>query len=334
LKTLHRRSFLAAASSLIAAPWAFANGSPRLLLPQENAGSAAQTPPAARRRVLRCAHLTDIHLQPERGADAGLVQCLQHLAQQQPAPDLLLVGGDTVMDVFEAKASRAAELRRLFQETWTAHCGIPVRHAIGNHDIFGWHRSKSGTTGQEPDWGKKYATELFALPQRYYSFDQAGWHFVVLDGVQPKGDSYCAFIDDEQLDWLRTDLRNRPKGSPVLVLSHIPILSLTAITYGKPRAPEKRGEDTTINAASMHTDSDMLHELLSTEGVKLCLSGHQHLLDHCTTDGVAYICDGAVSGAWWKGIHQGVREGYGLIDLFDDGSFEHRYIPYGWVVRS
>jgi|GEM_PF-6743736 len=51
---------------------------------------------------------------------------------------------------------------------------FPRRHAIGNHDIFGWRRLKSGTTGQEPDWGKKYATELFALPGRYYSFDQAG----------------------------------------------------------------------------------------------------------------------------------------------------------------
>ncbi|NBX37709.1 MAG: metallophosphoesterase [Planctomycetes bacterium] len=273
---LHRRSFLAAATSLLASPLAFASGSPKILLPLQGTPTSTPAQPAARRRVLRCAHLTDIHVQPERGADAGLTQCLKHIAQQQPAPDLMLVGGDTVMDVFEAKASRAAELRRLFSDTWSANCAIPVRHAIGNHDIFGWHRSKSGTTGQEPDWGKKYATELFALPGRYYSFDQAGWHFVILDGVQPKGDSYCAYIDDEQLDWLKKDLSNRPKGSPVLVLSHIPILSLTAITYGKPRALEKRGQDTSINAASMHTDGDTLHELFSKEGVKLCLSGHQH----------------------------------------------------------
>jgi len=146
---------------------------------------------------------------------------------------------------------------------------------------------------------------------------------VLLDGVQPKEDPYGAFIDDEQLDWIRTALRNHPTGSPVLVLSHIPILSLTAITYGKPRALERRGDDTTIKAASMHTDGDTLHELFSTEGVKLCLSGHQHLLDHCTTDGVTSIWDGAVSAAWWKGVHQGVPEGYGLIDLFEDGTFEH-----------
>jgi hypothetical protein len=37
-----------------------------------------------------------------------------------------------------------------------------------------------------------------------------------------------------------------------------------------------------------------------------------------------------VSASWWKGNHQKVDEGYGVVDLFDDGSFEHAYVPYGW----
>lgn len=335
MSPLHRRSFLAAASSMLVAPLAFARPGAWLGLGGQDAAAGTLPPPAAaRRRVLRCAHLTDIHVQPERGAREGLAQCLAHLAGQQPAADLVLVGGDAVMDVMEAKASRAAQLRTVFTETWHMN-GVPqARHAIGNHDIFGWNRSKSGTSGQESDWGKKYATELFGIPGRYYSFDQAGWHFVVLDSVQPKESSYCAFIDDEQFDWLRRDLAARPKGSPVLVLSHIPVLSLTSLTYGAPRSLEQRGKDTQIDAASMHTDGDALHALFKANGVKLCLSGHQHLLDHCVTDGVAYICDGAVCGAWWKGPCQGVPEGYGIVDLYDDGTFDHRYMTYGWQARS
>ena len=51
-------------------------------------------------------------------------------------------------------------------------------------------------------------------------------------------------------------------------------------------------------------------------GVKLCLSGHIHLLDCCEIDGITYICDGAVSANWWKGPIQGLSEGYGVVDLW------------------
>ena len=58
-----------------------------------------------------------------------------------------------------------------------------------------------------------------------------------------------------------------------------------------------------------------LRELFKKHGnVKLCLSGHMHLNDRCDVDGVSYICDGAVSGAKWKGSKRQTAEGYGLID--------------------
>ena len=44
--------------------------------------------------------------------------------------------------------------------------------------------------------------------------------------------------------------------------------------------------------------------------------------------------DGAVSGSWWKGPLQGVPEGFGVVDLRPDGTFEHRYEAYGWKARS
>jgi 3',5'-cyclic-AMP phosphodiesterase len=43
---------------------------------------------------------------------------------------------------------------------------------------------------------------------------------------------------------------------------------------------------------------------------------------------VTYICDGAVSGAWWKGNRRETAPAYGLIDFYADGTFAERYLHY------
>ena len=282
--------------------------------------------------VIRLAHLTDIHVQPELRAEAGMAAALAHA--QARGPDLILTGGDSVMDVFGAGRARADMLRRTFRDTLRRECGIPVHHVTGNHDIFGWDRKASGTTGEEADWGRKFACDLFGVPRTWHSFDHGGWRFVCLDSVQPKGSAYTAYVDDEQLAWLKATLDGTPASMPVCVASHIPVLSLTALTFGKPRGRDRVGEDTVIAHAEMHTDGTLLHDMFKASGkVRLCLSGHTHLVDRCMIDGVTYVCDGAVSGAWWKGPHEGIAEGYGLLELGPDGSVSHRYVPFGWDAR-
>ncbi|MFM9097842.1 MAG: metallophosphoesterase family protein [Phycisphaerales bacterium] len=304
--------------------------------------SGAQSPAAAAgpaaggdsaRATIRLAHLTDIHVQPERGAEAGMAAALAHA--QSWKPDLLITGGDSVMDVFEAKRGRADELRTLFRQTLARECSVPLQHVTGNHDIFGWQRARSGTSGTEADWGKKFACDLFGVPRTFHSFDRGAWRFVCLDSVQPKGDGYTAYLDDEQFDWLSKLLAATPKSTHVCVVSHIPIMSITALTYGAPRPRAENGTDTVITHAEMHTDATVLHDLFKAAGnVKLCLSGHTHLLDRCDVDGVSYVCDGAVSGAWWKGAVEGVNPGYGRIELRPDGTFTHAYATYGWTARD
>jgi 3',5'-cyclic AMP phosphodiesterase CpdA len=272
-------------------------------------------------------------VQPELGAEAGLAAALAHAQRQKP--DLLITGGDSVMDVFEAKRGRAEELRKLLLGTLKRECSVPVRHTVGNHDIFGWNKSRSGTSGSEADWGKRFACDMFGTERTYSTFDQGGWRFVCLDSVQPKEGGYTAYLDDAQFEWLKRLLADTPRAMPVCVVSHIPILSLTTLTFGKPRGRDRLGEDNVITNGEMHTDATLLHELFKSSGnVKLCLSGHIHLLDRCSIDGVTYICDGAVSGSWWKGPLQGVPEGFGVLDLRPDGTFDHRYETYGWQARK
>jgi 3',5'-cyclic AMP phosphodiesterase CpdA len=283
----------------------------------------ARTANPSRKRALRIAHLTDIHVEPELRAGEGLAACLRHVQGLADPPDLILTGGDSVMDSFEADDARTALQWDLWHRVFRDECSIPRRSCIGNHDVWGWAKSKSHTTGDEPNWGKKRAVEMLRLEERHYAFSQAGWKVLVLDSTQPLPDGregYTAHLDEPQFDWLARTLRDTPAGTPMMLVSHIPILSATAVLWAR-----------TVSGGQMHTDRVRLKDLFARHpNVRLCLSGHMHLVDRVDYNGVTYLCNGAVSGAWWKGRHKDCDEGYGLVDLYDDGSFDHRYVPYGW----
>lgn len=286
---------------------------------------------ATRSRVLRVAHVTDIHVQPERRAPQGMAACLAHVQALDDRPGLILTGGDHVMDAAAATRDRTRVQWDLWKRVLAAENAIPVHSCIGNHDIWGWQKEKSQATGLELDYGKKWATEALGLASRYYSFDQAGWHFVALDGVQPAGPerdgSHSAYLDEEQFDWLRRDLAAVPAATPVLIWSHVPIVSALPITNPRP----SRTGNVVIEEGHVHSDAAAIVGLLTKHpNVKTCLSGHLHQVEHVEIKGIHFHCNGAVCGAWWKGKNRGFAEGYALVDLFDDGSYECRYVPYGW----
>ncbi len=281
----------------------------------------------ARQRVLRIAHLTDIHVAPERMAAEGLTACLRHAQSQKDKPDLILSGGDHIMDSISADEARTRQQWELYRKVLKAECSLPVEPCIGNHDCWGLNRKDSRTTGGELLYGKKWAMDALGMEREYRSFDRAGWHFVVLDSTCPKDDSYVARLDDAQFEWLAEDLRRTDPGKPVLILSHIPLLAVCVFFDGE---NEKSG-DWVVPAAWVHIDSRRIKDLfLKHPNVKVCLSGHIHLVDRVEYLGVSYVCNGAVCGAWWKGPYQECDAGYALVDLYNDGSFENRYVQFGW----
>lgn len=285
--------------------------------------------PRKARPVLRIAHLTDIHVQPERKADQGLITCLHHVQNLKDPPDVIFNGGDMVMDSLGADEARMRVQWDLLMRILKNECSLPVEHCIGNHDVWGWDRKKSPATGKEPLYGKKWALETLALERPYRSFDRAGWHVVVLDSTHSSDrGSYTARLDDEQFEWFAADLASVPASTPVLVLSHIPILAACAYLDGD---NEETG-DWVVPGAWMHIDARRIKDLfLKHPNVKVCLSGHIHLVDRVDYLGVAYLCNGAVCGGWWKGPYQECDCGYALVDLYDDGAFDHQYVKYGWV---
>lgn len=303
-------------------------------MPRARATPATTAPPgaASRKRLLRLAHLTDVHVQPELHAAEGLAACLRHVQNQPDRPEFILNTGDCVMDAMRHDRARTELQWQVWQSVWKNECSLPVEHAIGNHDIWGWNKAKSNTTGAEARWGKQYAMDELALARPYRSFDRGGWHFVALDSVQPFENRYEARLDDEQFAWLEADLKAADPKTPTLVMSHIPIFSITPLFNDS----VDQGEAVVIGKPAMHGDCRRIKDLFKRHpNVKACISGHIHLLDRVEYLGVTYLCDGAVSGAWWKGSRFDECEpGYSLIDLYDDGSVEREYVAWGWVAAA
>lgn len=279
--------------------------------------------------VLTFAHLTDIHVQPERMAAEGLTACLHHVQKHPSKPSVILTGGDTIMDSMGATHDRTKLQWDLWQRIMKSENSLPVNSCIGNHDVWGWNRKSSFTTGKEMQYGKKWVMEMFGMERPYRSYDQAGWHFIILDSTFPDGkDGYVAKLDDEQFEWLADDLAKVPAQTPVLVLSHIPILGASVFFDGE---NEKTG-DWVVPGSWMHLDARRIDALfLKHPNVKVCLSGHIHLRDAVEYNGVSYICNGAVCAGWWKGINYQCDFGYGVTKLYADGSFHNEYATYGWT---
>lgn len=309
-----RRCLQLGALSAIAAP----------LLGSTPMALGAQASAASRKKTLRFAHLTDMHVQPELGAAEGLAQCLQHVQSQDDPVKLIVTGGDSVFDSFDVDHARSKLLADLWKGIFKQECSLPAQHCLGNHDGRGWDDSEFA--------GKAWALEMFGLAKPYHAFEQGGWKFIVLDSVRPLGKQYTSGLDAPQRAWLESELENTPSTTPVVVVSHIPILSITPFSFDHHAVTEDYQR---VPGGLMHLDGTALHQLFKKHGnVKLCLSGHMHLNDRCEVDGVGYICNGAVCGDWWRGNPNRSEEGYGLIDLYDDGSFDYAYTPFDWKVRA
>jgi len=290
--------------------------------------------PASPKRVLRFAHPTDIHVQPElRGGD-GMTAAFKHMFDLKDPPQMILTGGDLPMDTASSDQARSATLWKLFDKIIADQVpkSIPIHHTIGNHDIWGRDMAKCKSTGKEAFYGKQWFLDNFSYPKTYYSFDTAGWHFIILDSFDlvPNSKDFVSRIVGDQLDWFKADLAATPATTPILVVTHVPIFS-AANFFDNSEQKKHEGPDITISHTRMHVDYRELDNLFAGyPNIKLCLSGHIHLLERCEYNGITHICDGAVCGDKWNGPRQRTPEGYGLIDLYADGSFKHQYMTYGW----
>jgi 3',5'-cyclic AMP phosphodiesterase CpdA len=280
---------------------------------------------AQKKKPLRFAHITDIHVKPGAAPEAGMAKALQHV-QKQDDLDFIINGGDSIMDSLEADKEKTALQWDLFKTILKKENSLPIYHTIGNHDVWGWF-IKQNRPETDPLYGKAWVVQTLGMKERYYSFEKGKWHFIVLDSTQlnPAG-GYIARLDPEQLAWFQNELASVSPGKHICLVSHIPILSICAgLFFDKTEA----NGDLKIQRNLMHSDFLSLRKLFAKyPNIKTCISGHIHMQDEVDYLGIKYYCNGAVSGNWWHGPFQEFAPAYAIMDFYDDGSTKRTIMNY------
>lgn len=261
------------------------------------------------KKVLTLAHITDVHMRPEHDAPNRFRKCMEDIKKHQI--DFFLNGGDTIYaaDYDHISRERTLEQWKIWQGLREELGDYEIHSCLGNHDMW-W----AAPNKKDEMYGKDYAVKQLGTPHRYYSFDKAGWHFVILDG---NNDPYGA-LDQGQCQWLETDLDGVPDGGNVLILSHYPVVGINGGT---------------------HTDQKYLKQLFYMHRDKKisCFGGHVHLLESIVYNGVNFFCNGALSGFWWEDGDENSKgkywveetpPGYAIVELFENGLVRNTYYPH------
>jgi Icc protein len=316
--THDRRKFLktlAAAGAAAAFP-----GIPLLHQGVANASAAAATAakPQPAPESFDFVFFTDTHIQPELDAAHGCQMAFAKIAAAKP--EFAICGGDLVFDALGVSRTRADMLFDLYQHT-EATIQAPLHHAIGNHDLYGV-LTKSGATPTDPGYGKKLFEDRIGT-RTYYSFDHRGYHFIVLDSIFPTPDRlWEGRIDDAQLQWLAQDLAALPPTAPIIVVSHVPLIT-GYLAYGP--KPDGTPRYDTVNVAN---SADVI-ALFAKHNVLAVLQGHLHINELVDYKKCQYVCCGAVCGNWWHGPRLDFPEGFTIVSL-REGKISWRYETYGF----
>jgi 3',5'-cyclic-AMP phosphodiesterase len=292
--------------------------------------SNASASPSPKKRLLRIAHLTDMHILPVNPIENKLANAFRHAQAQADPPDIILNTGDSIMDSLKTTKEEAEKQWDAFEKVVKAECKLPIYHAIGNHDVWGWGlQEPDAATLSDPLYGKNLAVQRLGLENRYYSFDLSGWHFIVLDSTHLPNDAsqhpYIGNLDDEQYQWLVNDVEKTGKDTPICLASHIPILCACEFFDGE----NESSGNWVVPAAWMHIDARRFRSLfLEHPNIRLCLSGHAHQYESLDYLGVRYLTDGAVCGNWWMGAYLDFPPAYVLVDLYENGTVDSQFVAY------
>ena len=315
MSPIDRRRFL----SLVAATAA------TTALPSTSQASLAPTP---RPGNLRLIFFTDTHTQPELRATEGTALALEKIKTLKP--DLCIQGGDHAFDLAAVPRDRSLMLLDLYTKTEQALDGIPIHHVLGNHDLFG-RDPGSGVIPSDLLYGKQAFEQRFHT-RTYRSFDQAGYHVILLDSIQITPErEFDAIIDPAQLTWLAADLAALAPGTPILVVSHVPLVS-AAPQYAPPTDKAAKAVAyealTHLHGFLLGNTPDVL-ALFESHNVIAVLQGHTHINETVYWRDTPFITSGAVSGNWWRGTRWGTPEGFTVVELAGGAAHWH-YETYGW----
>jgi len=265
------------------------------------------------------AFITDIHLQTQANAVQGFTQALDTV--NSLAPDFIITGGDLIMDALGVSYGQADSLFNLYTET-VKRAKSPVYNSMGNHDIYGIYPASKADTAN-PEYGEKMYEKR--LGKSYYAFSHKGWKFMTLNSVEDtKKGKYIGEIDDEQIEWIKSELEKTDPSTPIVITTHMPFITAFTQKY----VGSTLSNDSTL---VVYNSKEVL-DLFKGYNLKLVLQGHLHAIEDIYIDGIHFITSGAISGGWWRGPNQTFEEGFMYI-TFGADDFKWRYVDYGWEVK-
>ena len=264
---------------------------------------------SAPKRVLQIAYFTDIHLPPIEEVNKRAEKAFA-MAKEC---DLFLLGGDNLMAIDHRSEDEIQAHYKNWTEFTSKNLQKPFRSILGNHDIEQWNDQDTSFAS-----GKARPVKFFGMKNRFWEEKIAGWRLIGLDTVHRSQNGFMGLVDPEQLEWLKGVLTD--KTTPTLVCGHMPMLSVTALADS---GLKPKDNTLPISFASEVSNAREVVKLFRDAGnVRLCLSGHTHMIDRCDYCGTSYICAGAVCGGWWNGANQGFPPAYTQVDLMSDGTFQ------------
>ncbi len=262
------------------------------------------------KEVIKFAFLTDIHLnEADNGSMEGFNKAI--LSAVDHGAEFIITGGDnTEVDKHKKDTVAAQKLFGIYKEIIDSS-PVKINPSMGNHDRF------FGILSAEKPYGEALFEET--IGPAYYSFENSGWKFMILNTVQTRDKQY--FVDSIQIEWIKNELIDAGKEMPLIVSVHVPMMSVYSASLHGRIGPD------------MFENYSEVRSLFKEYNLKLVLQGHLHIHEEIMTDKVQYITGGSVCASWWKGPYLGTEEGYLLVSLTADNcSWE--YIDYGWEARD
>ncbi len=221
--------------------------------------------------TIRFGVIADIHKDVMHDADQRLQVFINEMNDKEV--DFIIQLGDFC---------QPQEYNISFLDIWNSFIG-PAYHMLGNHDM-------------DDDTGGKFTREetaaYYNMPSKYYSFDQQGFHFVILDGNEkrdPPQRGYPHYIGSEQMEWLRDDLNTT--NLPTLVFSH---QSLT-------------NSDGVENSDEVKEILEEANRKSNSIKVVACICGHHHKDNIVEISGIQYIHINSMSYYWLGGDYKNIR---------------------------
>ncbi len=300
-----RRAFLKTGAAAMGASW-----------PMRHAWSVE----GADRGALKILFYTDVHTRTEYDTPVALARAAESMNAQKA--DLIIAGGDLITDGFQAAQGGVEDRWDAYVKMHRALRG-EVHPAIGNHDLVAARPEDGSAPAADP---RAAFRDKLGVPRTYRSFDALGVHFIFLDAIHLTDDElkFHGVVNEEQLAWLDEDLAALPEATPIILVTHIPLLTVFyQATRGTVEAPP---------ANRVVVNNREVLQRFEGRNLMLVLQGHLHVNEWHRWRGATFVTGGAVCGKWWRGPWQGTEEGFGTLTLHPD-RVDWSYLDYGWTAR-